>query len=406
MGTRLLLAGLIALAAAGCGGGGDPAPKASSTPTPEPEQTAAATPPDEEGAVAELLRERAAHLESGAAAALARTSTGAQQARDRQAARRAKRVSLREVRLVPEELQTSGDRAVAKVMLSYRVRGMSRPFRTVRRITARKSGGKWRVTSDRPRREPLPWEVAPFRALRSRHVVLLAAPGVDAGPLRSGLEDAYREIRRDLPRRDLPRSVLALAADDHEQAERLAGQIADGVVAIANVSVEWGPPPALQVDRVLAQRMIVIESTWGAQDAFGRQATLVHEMTHTALDPDTSARIPPWLVEGLAMHVANDDRRAEANARAAGAGPTMRLRAICKPASIFKLGGREQAAAYAAASAAAYEIADRYGTRGLFRLYDAFNDGRIPGGPGARTTDRVMRRTLGLPLAGLERAIG
>jgi hypothetical protein len=407
MGIRLLLAGWVTLAAAGCGGGGGSAPTASSTPTPEPEQTtAAAKPPDDEGAIAKLLRERAAELERGAPAALARTSAGKQQARDRQAARRARQLSLAQVKLAPAELQTSGDKATVKVLLSYRVRGMSRPFRTIRRITARKTGGDWRVTSDRPRREPLPWEVAPFRAVRTRHVVLLVAPGVDATPLRSGLEDAYREIRRDLPRRDLPRSVLVIAARNHHQAERLAGRIATGVVALANVSVQWGPAPALQVERVLSQRMIVIASTWGSQDAFGRQSTLVHEMTHTALDPDTSARIPPWLVEGLAMYVSNDDRTAEASARAAGAGPTIKLSAISRPASIFRLRGREQAAAYAASSAAAGVIADRYGTRGLFRLYDAFNDADIPGRPGARTADRVMRRTLGLSLAELQAAIG
>jgi hypothetical protein len=407
MGRRLLLAGLLSLAAAGCGGGGDePAPNASATPTPDTEQTAAAQPPDDEGAVADLLRERAAQLERGDAAALARTSTGAQRARDRRAARRARRVSLQQVRLAPESLQTSGDEATVKVVLSYRVRGMSRPFRTARRVKASKAGGDWRVTSDRPVREPLPWEVVPFRAVRTRHVVLLAVPGVDAGRLRDGLEQAYREIRRDLPARDLPRSVLVLAARDHRQAERLAGRIARGVVALANVSVEWGMPPALQVERVLAQRMIVIESTWAEQDAVGRQGTLVHEMTHTALDPDTSARTPPWLVEGLAMHVSNDDRRAEAQARASGAAPTIALTAISKPDSIFRLGGSEQAAAYAVASAAAYEIAEQKGVRALFRLYDAFNDSRIRGGPGPKTTDRVMRRTIGISLAELQAAIG
>jgi hypothetical protein len=197
-----------------------------------------------------------------------------------------------------------------------------------------------------------------------------------------------------------------IAARDHRQAEQLSGRIARGVVAIANVSVEWGAPPALQVERVLAQRMIVIDEPWRAQGSLGRESTLVHEMTHTALDPDTSARIPPWLVEGVAMYVANDDRTAEAQARAAGAGPTMKLSAISRPGSMFRLKARPQAAAYAAASAAATTLADRYGTRGLFRLYDAFNDAAIPGRPGARTTDRVMRRTLGLSLAELQAAIG
>ena len=106
------------------------------------------------------------------------------------------------------------------------------------------------------------------------------------------------------------------------------------------------------------------------------------------------------------MRVANDDRRAEARARAAGAAPTIPLARISGPGSIFRLGGRDQGAAYAAASAAAYEIAERRGTQGLFRLYDAFNDPAIPGRGGARTTDRVMRETIGLSLARLQSAIG
>ena len=48
---------------------------------------------------------------------------------------------------------------------------------------------------------------------------------------------------------------------------------------------------------------------------------------------------------------------------------------------------------------------ERRGTKGLFRLYDAFNDSRIPGRPGAATTDRVLRRTLGLSLADLDAAV-
>jgi hypothetical protein len=118
MGIRLLLAGWVTLAAVGCGGGGGSTPAATSTPTPAPEQTvAAAKPPDDEGALAELLRRRAAELERGAPAALAATSQGAQRARDRQAARRARRVSLRQVKLALVEMQTSGDRATAKVRL-------------------------------------------------------------------------------------------------------------------------------------------------------------------------------------------------------------------------------------------------------------------------------------------------
>jgi len=82
----------------------------------------------------------------------------------------------------------------------------------------------------------------------------------------------------------------------------------------------------------------------------------------------------------------------------------MKLRALCKPNAIFRLTGREQGAAYAISSAAAETIVDRRGNNGLFKLYDAFNDSRIHGSPGARTTDRVMRRTIGMSLAQLDAA--
>jgi hypothetical protein len=403
MGTRVSAAALAALVVAGCGGGGgDDGAKATPTPSATTVSAGAEEPRDDAGDINALLRERATQLERGAS--IAGTSVGGQRARDRRAARRSRALSLEQVRLIADELQTSGDRAKAAVTLSYRVRGMKRPFRTPRRLTMRRSAAGWRVTSDRPRREPLPWEVAPFAAHRTRHVVLLAPRGMDTGALRGGLERAYREIRRDLPSRDLPPSVLVIAAADARQAQELAGRIAAGIVAISNVSVEWGPPPAARVKRVLAQRLIVVVDRWRDQDATARHGTLVHEMTHTALDPDTSLRTPPWLIEGVAMYVSNDDRRAEARARAAGLAATSRLRALCKPNSIFRLRGDAQGAAYAVASAAAEEIVERRGNRGLFRLYDAFNDSAIPGRPGARTTDRVLRRTLGISLAQLDAA--
>jgi hypothetical protein len=407
MGPRLLPAGLVGLAVAGCGGGsGEPTAKA--RPTAAPAETAvsagAEKPRDDAGDINALLRERAEQLELGRPAAFAATAAGRQRAIDRRSARRARSLSLERVRLVADELQTSGNRATVSVSLSYRVRGMKRPFLTARRVTARRTGDRWLVTRDKARREPLPWEVAPFRAHGTRHVVLLAPRGMEIGTLRSGLERAYREIRRDLPSRDLPPSVLVLAARDAGQAQELTGRIAKGIVAIANVSVEWGSPPALEVERVLAQRLIVVVDRWETQPQFARDSTLVHEMTHTALDPDTSARTPPWLVEGLAMYVSNDDRSDEARARAAGLAPSMELRALCKPNSIFRLNGREQGAAYAVSSAAAHAIVDRHGNEGLFELYDAFNDASIPGRAGAKTTNRIMRRTLGMSLAQLQAA--
>jgi hypothetical protein len=410
MPSRLLLAGLAAVAAAGCGGGG--AAKQADKPEYSREAQEAldeldenSRPRDEAERIAEMLGERARAMQDADALALSATATGGQQARDRRSARRAKRLAIERVRLVADDLQTDGDRAKAVVTMSYRIRGLRRPFVTERKLVVRQRSVGWRVVRDAARREPLPWEVAAFKATRVSHVVLLTPPGVDVAPLRDGLAEAYREIRRDLPARDLPRSVLVIGARDPAQAERLTGRIARGVVALANVAVEYGPGPAFEVERVLAQRMMVIDSRWHPLPADKRQATLVHEMTHTALNPDTSGRTPPWLVEGVAMYVSGDDRSEEARLRAAGAAQSAKLSELCKPNSIFRLSGREQAAAYAASSAAAEAIVARRGAKGLFRLYDAFNDSTIKGPTCATTTDRVLRRTVDLSLDELDAAI-
>jgi len=401
----LLTAVAIAAVTAGCGGGGDGEPVPPTVPAPTPEERAAARPPDEAGAIEALLEERVRALEAGDADALARTATSKQRARDRQAVRWARGLALARIGMVTEALETTQGRARVAMTLSYRLRGMRQPFRTGRRITALRTPDGWRVVRDVPRREPLPWEVAAFRVARAPHVVLLTPPGVEPSRLASGLASAYREIRRALPRRELPATVLAIGARDARQTEALTDRIADGVVALANVVVTYGPRPALAVDRVLAQRMIVVASRWGALPEAERASTLEHEMTHTALDPDSSGRTPPWLSEGIALYVSDDDRSTEARARAAGTAPATRLGAISKPGSIFRLDARGQGAAYAASSGAAEAIVARYGVRGLLSLLDAFNDSTIKGRPGRATTDRVLRRTLGTSLAELDAAV-
>jgi hypothetical protein len=409
MAPRLLLAGLAVLAAAGCGEGGEAVkeePKLGAEAQKALDEAGAkAQTPDAAADIKRLLRERAGALEAKDVFALAASATGRQRARDRRSARRAERLAIDRIRFVADDVQTSGNRAKLTVTMSYRVRGLSRRFRTGRRLTARKSSAGWRITRDVARGEPLPWEVAAFKVTRAPHVVLFTPPGVEVAPLRTGLVAAYREIRRDLPARDLPRSVLVIGARDAAQTERLTGRIARGVIALANVHVAYGPGPGFAVERVLAQRMIVVDSRWSTLPASERQATLVHEMTHTALNPDTSGRTPPWLVEGVAMHVAGENRADEARLRAAGAGPSIKLRKLCKPDSIFGMSARDQGAAYAAASAAAEAIVARRGTKGLFRLYDAFNDSMLDGRTCAAMTNRVLRRTLDLSLAELEAAV-
>ena len=188
--------------------------------------------------------------------------------------------------------------------------------------------------------------------------------------------------------------------------EQLNGRLARGVVAIANVSVLYRPGPAQQVGRVLAQRMIVVHDRWRRLPAAERQSTLVHEMTHTA-HGSRHVRAHARLARRGHGHV-RVPRRPHRRGHCAREwpGPDDRSSAGSRaPARSSASSGREQGAAYAAASAAAYAIVARAGTKGLFRLYDAFNDGRFRGRPGARLTDRVLRRSVGLSLAELDAQI-
>ncbi len=287
----------------------------------------------------------------------------------------------------------------------YRIEGATREFETGRKIVARKSAAGWRVVRDTSP-DALPWEVQRYKATRSRHIVLLTPPGVAPGELMPGLDRAYRRISHDLPARDLPARVLVLAASDGgEVAELGVKGLSSNVVAMADVRREFKPGGALEVQRVLAQRMTLIMDRYETMPVEEREQTLAHEMVHTALGPDTSGRVPQWLVEGLALYVSREDLSAYTSAVAA-AGVRPSLRELSKENAIGKLGADGKSAAYVIASAAAHEIVDREGNEGLFRFFEAFNDSTITGPPGARTTDKVMRKSIGMSLRELDAAIG
>jgi hypothetical protein len=116
---------------------------------------------------------------------------------------------------------------------------------------------------------------------------------------------------------------------------------------------------------------------------------VTHELTHAALAGSTSGRTPSWLVEGIAMYVSGDRRAAPANPD---------LGALSEPAAIGRLSGAAQSDAYAAASAAAFAIVDRFGAAKLLDLYDSFNDTSLRARPGPRLVDRALRRVLGIGL--------
>jgi hypothetical protein len=370
---------LLALAIlAGCGG--DAAPQ----PAPTPGTPAERPGPSEEEQVRMLLDERAAALEAGDVRAYAATGG------DRADARRAKRLRLRKVVMTADRVDVSGDRATARVSATYAIAGVRGTFEVERRVRARRTADGWRVIAAAGRRGLPPWEVDDFRDRRSEHFVVLAPPEIPADELIVALEGGYETMSELLTRGRLRSRYLVVVAAGAEQARALTAEIrgVETLAALADASViQTGA--AARTDKVVSLRLVVVWGPFSTLDAEGRRRVVTHELTHAALTGATSGRIPAWLSEGVALYVSGDRRPAP---------PGADLAALSQPDAIARLSGEQQANAYGASSAAAFAIADRFGTDKLLDLYEAFNDPRLRGRPGPRLVNRALKRELGITL--------
>jgi hypothetical protein len=366
---------------AGCGG--DSAPR----PTPTPGAPAERPEPSPEEQVRMVLDDRAAALEAGNVRKY--TAGGG----DRADARRARRLRLREVTLTEDRVDVSGGRATARVTTSYAIAGVRGTFEVERRVRARRTAAGWRVTSASGRRGLPPWEVDDFRERRTEHFVVLAPPAIPVDELVVALEDGYKTMSELLSRGRLRRRYLVVVAAGAEQARALTAQIrgVETLAALSDASViQTGA--AAETEKVVSLRLVVVWPPFSTLDAEGRRRVVAHELTHAALTGSTSGRMPAWLSEGVALYVSGDRRAATVGAD---------LAALSQPDAIARLSGEEQAAAYNASSAAAFAIADRFGTDKLLELYEAFNDPRLRGRPGPRLVNRALKRELGITLADL-----
>jgi hypothetical protein len=372
---------------AGCGGRGG------GTPTTDPSGPPARRPPADEQLLEDVLRDRADALEAGDRRAFLMTATRARRRADRAAIAAAAALPLRDVALDAGSIDVSGRRASAKVMVRYGFDGVRGTFQSTRRVGFVKAGGRWRVATVRGARGRPPWEVGRFAVRRAPHFVVLVPPGAGAGDLVAVLESGYEAMRSRLQLGRLRRRYLVIAAADPGQARALTSQIRglESLAAISDATInERGPARA--VSSVVSLRLLVVYSAFTGLGADGERRTIAHELTHAALAGSTSGRTPAWLVEGVAMYVSGDRRAAP---------PGEDLRPLSRPAAIAKLTGQAQARAYAASSAAAFSIVDRFGSEKLLDLYDAFNDPDLRGAEGPRLVDRALKRELGIGLADL-----
>ncbi len=393
------MAVLAALLLAGCGGGPSAPGTGGKAGSPAEHGSRPAGPATQ---LERLLNRRAAALEAGDARGYAATATGGQRARDLRAARNARALALRDVALVLRSTEVHGRLARLRVSSLYGLRGIAGRFQATRRLTAVRTGGRWRVRSQAGSRDRDPWELGRLARLRSRHFVVLAPVGIDvAGAgLLDDLEAGYKTIGEAFSRPKLrPRYLVVVAAaarEARELTQRISG--VENLAAISDTEVrETGS--ARRVASVASERLLVVWSAYGALDLEGRRRVTTHELTHAALAPATSGRTPAWLLEGAALYVSGDRRVDEAR----GLLNEISLAQLARPDAIARLGGGAQEAAYAYSSAAAFYIAERFGQAALLELYDAFNDADLKGAAGVALTGKAVRRTLGVPLGRLER---
>ena len=222
-------AGLLCALVAGCGGGSS-SPKAA-TPTPSPR---AATPDPEDGDLEQLdalLGRRAAALAADRPRAYAATAAGAQRTRDREAARNARGLGLKDVELHVDSSDLAGRSARLRVLALYGVRGVRGRFATARRITARETAAGWRVVRDTSPRERHPWELGRVQARRTKHFVVLAPATLELGALTDALEGGYARMGDVLEKPRLRKRYLVVVAGGAHSARALTREHPRGRVA-------------------------------------------------------------------------------------------------------------------------------------------------------------------------------
>jgi hypothetical protein len=373
-------------------------------------------PPDARAQIQTLVDTRATALVSGDAGAYAATSTGAQRARDRRAARIASGLKLRDIAMQVRTAAVDGPTAKVRLVATWGISGVRGTFMAERHARLVRRAGGWRIAAVREDRGAPPWEVAPYAERRLAHFSVLAPRGlpIDALDLPAALEDGFRLLRGTIPRATFRDRYLVVVAPTATAAWRMTVGIrgVGGLAAISDSAVHENGP-AQRVSQVLSQRLLVVWPAFTALDGDARRRVVAHELTHAVLAGSTSGRTPSWLVEGIALYLSGDDRRDQVAGVLAGrAGQTgseastaFSLRGLSAPDAIARLGGARQSGAYAWASAAAFTLADLHGRRALLRLYDAFNDESLRGRPGPGLVERALRRVTGQGISALEAEI-
>jgi hypothetical protein len=376
----------------------------------------ATKPPGDSEQLNKLLIVRASALQSGEADTYTGTATGAQVHKDARIISRAKLLPLNSVRMLARGVEVNKDRATLRVDMVYSFKGIETEYVKTSRMTALRGDDGWKIAADKPSAGALaPWEYATYKARRSRHFVALTPKGLKVGALMKDLEAGRAKMQRTLRAVKAPDRLLVIVARTGTDTKALTRNIhtLSAVIAVAEANQRFAGPSG-KVSNVSGQRVFVLWRSYGHGNTKERRMVVAHELTHAALAWRTGARVPAWLVEGIAMYVSGDKRGGEAGAILSGAQlrdsskqgsakHALSLGRLAKPNSMDHMNAVGVAFAYSYSSAAAYTVAQKHGgIKALLRLYSTFNSAKLHGRPGRKLSDRAVHKALHISLSQLE----
>jgi hypothetical protein len=294
-----------------------------------------------------------------------------------------------------------GGTIAVPVTLTYRLAGDTRDVVRTRTLTVKLGGMTgWRVVSETAAADTDRdlWDLAPVtvaRAVRGVSVGLGAAPS-EVAALAARIDTAAASVDA-LWGPSWPRQVVVVLPGDASGFQAFLEHPAGAAPAqFAAVTTGWldrgrSGPHAIAA---AADRVVLNPDVWARLTDAGRQAVLVHELTHVATRATTSATPPTWLDEGLAAWVGYRDAGLTGSAVAADALPAVRAGRL--PTALpadgdFDPARGDAGPAYAQAWVACDLIVARAGVPGLVAVYRA----AASAGGGPARADAALRQTLG-----------
>lgn len=302
----------------------------------------------------------------------------------------------------PEAITGSADSVDYQVAWSYRVAGTEPDERlsAEAELSLQREVGQWQIA--RIEGHGPFWALGPTEAEQAGSFWIFFRPAATMrlAALKTDLTAALRRVEQRLPDRAHATHVM-FVTDTPQEFANLTGRDPERFSGLA-----------LSRYRIDASGISTTEATFYINGATfqtvseaDRRQTLVHELTHLLLAPTTMPFTPVWLVEGMAMEVANDLPAMTMRAQiASGALDTFRLDAFTMKTAfgLHDPGGTQTAADYSYAAYLARYLVERYGFEAFLAFYDSFAEvpiETIRDDLDVGSSEQDLNRTLGV-LAG------